>query len=56
MCSKKSVGPRMDPWGTPSLTAYSCEDFPSRTTRRCLLLRKEEVRQNIKLMDQWPSG
>ena len=32
MYSRKIVGPRMDPWGTPELTGYSCEDFPSRTT------------------------
>ena len=49
MCSRKSVGPRMEPWGTPSLTGYSCEDFPSKTTGSCLLLRKEEIRPNI-----WP--
>ena len=30
--NRKIVGPRMDPWGTPELTGYSCEDFPSRTT------------------------
>ena len=47
--SRKSVGPRMEPWGTPALTGYSCQNFPSRTTRSCLLLRKEEVRPNI-----WP--
>ena len=23
MHSKKNVGPRMDPWGTPALTGYS---------------------------------
>ena len=46
MYSKKSVEPRMDPWGTPALTGYSCEDFPSRTTRRRPLLRKEEMRPN----------
>ena len=23
----------MEPWGTPVLTEYSCEDFPSKTTR-----------------------
>ena len=39
----------MEPWGTPSLTGYYCEDFPSRTTQRCLLLRKKEIRLNI-----WP--
>ena len=33
MYSRKSVGPRMEPWGTPALTRYSCEDFPSRTTQ-----------------------
>ena len=47
MYSMKSVGPRIDPSGTPALTGYSCEDFPSRTTRSCLLLRKEEIRPNI---------
>ena len=39
----------MEPWGTPTLTGYSCEDFPCRTTKSCLLLRKEEIRPNI-----WP--
>ena len=43
MYSRKSVGPRMEPWGTPVLT---CEDVPSRTTRSRLLLRKEEIRPN----------
>ena len=47
MYSTKSVGPRMELWGTPALTGYSCEDFPSRTTRSRLLLRKEEIRPNI---------
>ena len=46
MCSKKSVAPVMDPWGIPALTGYSCEDLPSRTARRHLLLRKEEIRPN----------
>ena len=27
MYSRKSVGTRMEPWGTPALTGYSCEDF-----------------------------
>ena len=49
MYSRKSVGPRMQPSGNPSLIGYSCEDFPSRTTRSHLLLRKEEIRPNI-----WP--
>ena len=47
--SRKSVGPRMDPWETPALTGYSYEDFPSSSTQSCLLLRKEEIRSNI-----WP--
>ena len=33
MYSRKSVGLRMEPWRTPTLTGYSCEDFPSRTTK-----------------------
>ena len=49
MYIRKSVGPRMEPWGTPASTRYSCEDVPSRTTQSCLLLRKEEIRPNI-----WP--
>ena len=27
MCSRKSVGPKIDPWWTPVLTGYSCEYF-----------------------------
>ena len=49
MYSRKIVGPRMDPWGAPALTGYSCEDLPFRTTRSRPLLRKEEIRPNI-----WP--
>ena len=49
MYSRKSIRPRMDPWWTPAVTGYYCEDFPSRTTWSCLLLRKEEIRPNI-----WP--
>ena len=47
MNSGKSVGPRMEPWGTPALNGYSCEDFSFRTTRSHLLLRKEEIWPNI---------
>ena len=47
MYSRKSVAPRMDPCGTPALTGYSCEDFPSSTTQSHLLLRKEEIRPKI---------
>ena len=49
MYSRKSVGPRLEPWNTPALTGYSCEDFPSRTTQSRLLLKKEEIGPNI-----WP--
>ena len=47
MYIRKSVGPRMDPWVTPALIGYSCEDFPSRTTGIRLLQKKEEIRSNI---------
>ena len=30
----------MEPSGTPALTGYSCEDYPSKTTRSRLLLWK----------------
>ena len=46
MYSRKSIGPRMDPWGTPALTGYFCEDFPNHSQQ---LLRSEEIRSNI-----WP--
>ena len=36
----------MEPQGTPALTGLSCEEFPSRTTRSHLLLRKTEIRVN----------
>ena len=47
MYSRRGLGPRMVPWGTPALTGYFCGEFPYRTTRSCLLLRKEEIRPNI---------
>ena len=47
--SRKSVGIRTEPWKTPVVTGYSCEDFPSRTTQYCLLLRKNKIRVN-----NWP--
>ena len=47
MYSRESVGPRMELSGAPALTGYSCEDFPTRTTRSHLLLRKEEVRPSV---------
>ena len=45
----KSVRIRIEPCRNPTLTGYSCEDFPSRTTRSGLILGKDEIRANI-----WP--
>ena len=39
----KSVRPRMGPRGTPPLTQYSFEVFPSRTTQWCLLRGKDQI-------------
>ena len=47
MYSRKSAGPRIEPCETPATTEYSFEDFSSRSIRNHLLLRKEEIRQNI---------
>ena len=47
MYSRKSLGLRMEPWETPSLTGYSCEELPSRTHRSYLLLWKEEIKPII---------
>ena len=47
MYSRKSVGPKMDPWGTPGLTGYSSKDFPSRTIKEEKKRRKEEITPNI---------
>ena len=40
---------KMEPWGTPALTGYSCEDFSSSTTWTHLLLRKDKIISNA-----WP--
>ena len=40
MYSRKSIGPRMEPWEAPALNEYSCRDFPNKT----LLLGKEGIR------------
>ena len=49
MYSGKSVGPKMEPQGTPALTGYSYEDFQCRSTPNGPLLRKDKLRPNI-----WP--
>ena len=33
----------MEPCGIPALTVYSYKDFPFKTTRNCLLLRKDKI-------------
>ena len=43
----------MEPWETPTLTEYSCEDFPFRTTQSCLLRYWVKRYQNTGLV---PSG
>ena len=47
MHSSSSVGTRMEPWGFPALTGSLCEGFPPRTNQSRLLLRREEIRENI---------
>ena len=42
MHNRKKVESRMDPRGTLALIGYSCEDFPSRTSRNHLLLKKRQ--------------
>ena len=46
MSSRKSIGPRMDPWGIPALTGYSYTDFSSITTHSHLLLIKDKLNPN----------
>ena len=38
--SRKSLGIRMEPWGTPELTRYSWKDFPSGTTTKLAITEK----------------
>ena len=47
MHSRKSVEPRMEPWGALALTGYSCADLPSRTTQSCITEKKKKKEQNI---------
>ena len=41
---KKSVGPRMEPRGSPALTGYSFKNFPSRTTQTTSKTRQNEAK------------
>ena len=43
MYSIKSVRPKMKPWETPLLTAYSYKKVSSRTTPSHLLLRNDKA-------------
>ena len=49
--TRKSIASTMEPWETPALTGYSCEDFPTWMTWSCLLLWKGERKLNI-----WPEN
>ena len=44
MYSKKSVGPKIQPWGIPALNGHSCEHFPFRTTWTSLLSMEDEIK------------
>ena len=44
MCSGKSVGPKMEPQGTPALTGYSYEDFPCRSTPKLSISEKRQIK------------
>ena len=45
----KNVGPTMEPWRTLSLIGSSCKDLLSRTTWSRILLRKDNIRPNVRL-------
>ena len=47
MYIRKSVGPRIEPWGTPTLTGYSCEGLPFRTTQLSIT---EKIRNKAKYL------
>jgi len=40
---RKSMGPRIEPWGTPVETKKEEEDWPSKTTLRWRSWRKERM-------------
>ena len=43
MNSRENVGALSN----STLTGYFCEDFPSRTTQSCLLIRNDNIRPNF---------
>ena len=46
MCGRKKVGQRIEPWGTPTFTRFSCKDYLSRTMRNHFLIKKDKKRAN----------
>ena len=48
MYSRKRVGSRMDPYGTPALIRFSCKNIPSRTPRIYLLLRTNKIQPDTR--------
>ena len=47
--NRKNAGPRIEPWGSPTLTRHSCKNFPSRSNRIHLLLRKDKIKPYTKI-------
>ena len=42
MYTRKSAGTRMDPWGTPTLTGYFCDDIPSKNHSKPSSTKKKQ--------------
>ena len=51
--SRKSAGPKMEPWGTPVLTGYFCEHFPYENTQNHKILIKDKMRPNMSSEIPW---
>ena len=51
--SRKSAGPKMEPWGTPALTGYFCEHFPYENTQNHKILIKDKMRPNMSSEIPW---
>ena len=45
----KIVGPKIEPWETPTVTGYFCEDVPFRTTCNCICITKKR-QNNVKYL------
>ena len=46
---RKVINVQQEKYWTKNGALRNCEDFPSRTTQSCLLLREDKIRPNIKL-------